>query len=134
MVRKCRRCKTFCINIYVYTSIACDRVQKGRIKFMNLLILVYLTQLILKSSVVMLAMVLSGIRRAVKQTSWSSEDRNRTFWSVTLVLIGWFAVALVTATLGVYHASSLKTPTIQYALLAPIALGVVLFWRWDLLR
>lgn len=94
----------------------------------------YLTPLILTSSVVMLAMVLSRIRRAVKQTAWSSEDRNRTFWSVTLVLIGWFAVALTTAILGVYHASSLKTPTIQYALLAPIVLGVVLFWRWGLLR
>ena len=94
----------------------------------------YLTPLILTSSVVVLATVLFGIRRALKQTAWSSEDRNRTFWSVALALVGWFAVALVTAALGAYHASSLKTPTIQYALLAPIVLGVILFWRWGLLR
>ena len=94
----------------------------------------YLTPLILTSSVVMLSTVLFGIRRALKQTTWSREERNRTFWSVTLVLIGWFAVALVTSILGAYHATSLKTPTIQYALMIPIVLGVVLFWRWGLLR
>ena len=94
----------------------------------------YLTPFVLTSSVVMLSTVLFGIRRALKQTTWSREERNRTFWSVTLVLIGWFAIALVTAILGAYHATSLKTPTIQYALTIPIVLGVVLFWRWGLLR
>ena len=94
----------------------------------------YLTPLILTSSVVTLSMLLSGIRRALKQSSWSGKDRDRAFWSLTSVLFGWFAVALVTAILGAYHANSLKTPTIQYALLTPIVLGVVLFWRWGLLR
>ena len=73
----------------------------------------YLTPLILSGSVVMLSMVLFGIRRALKQTAWSSEERNWTFWSVALVLLGWFAIALVTSVLGLYHAISLKTPTIQ---------------------
>ena len=94
----------------------------------------YLTPFILTSSVVMLSMVLFGIRRALKQTAWSREERNRVFWSVTIVLIGWFAVALVTAILGAYHATSLKTPTIQYALLIPIVLGPILFRRWGALR
>lgn len=94
----------------------------------------YLMPFILTGSVVMLSTVLFGIRRALKQTHWSSEERNRTFWSVTVVLLGWFAVALITAILGVYHAASLKVPTIQYALLTPVVLGVVFFWTWGLLR
>src|SRR5690348_16369621 len=94
----------------------------------------YLTTCILTGSVVMVSMVLFGMRRALKKTAWSTEEQNRTFWSTALVLVGWFVIALVTSILGLYHPTSLKTPTIQYALLTPILLGVVLFWRWGLLR
>jgi hypothetical protein len=94
----------------------------------------YLAPFILTGSVVMLSIVLVGIHRALKQAAWSREERNRTFWRAAFVLVGWFVVALITSVLGLYHATSLKTPTIQYALLTPIVLGVVLFWRWGLLR
>jgi len=94
----------------------------------------YLTPVVLTGSLVMLSLILLGISRAVKQIASSTKERNRSFWSVSLVILGWFVVALVTSELGLYHGASLKTPTIQYALLTPVALGVILFLRWGLLR
>jgi len=93
----------------------------------------YLTPVILAGSVVNPAVVLFGLHRALRRSSLSEDERTRTFWTSALLLITWLVVALVTAVLGWYHPAS-KTPTVQYALLVPIVLGVMLFRRWGRLQ
>jgi hypothetical protein len=51
------------------------------------------------------------------------------------VLLGaWFAAALLPSWFGVYRTASSGTPTIQYGLLIPIIVGVLLFRQWPTLR
>lgn len=101
---------------------------------MNPLIPGYLKPFLLTGSLAVLATLLFGLDRALKQAAWTKEERDRTFWSASLLLVGWYVVALVTAVLGFYRAAPLRIPTIQFALLIPIVLGVVLFRRWRMLQ
>jgi hypothetical protein len=48
-------------------------------------------------------------------------------------LIGWYLATLVLAWFEFYRGASSRVPTIQYGLLIPIIVGVVLAWRWKLL-
>ena len=50
-----------------------------------------------------------------------------------MLLIAWFVVAAETSMAGVYRPSS-GPPTIQYAILTPIVVGVLAFLTWPLLR
>ncbi len=94
----------------------------------------FLTFLILGGSVATVAAVLAGVQRGLKGAGWADRDRKRATGSIAALLIAWFVAALATARLGAYQGSGSRVPTIQYGLLLPIVAGVVLFWRWGLLR
>jgi hypothetical protein len=94
----------------------------------------YLTPFILTGMIVIIATVLLGLRRALRRSTWPEKDQANAFWSVTLLLVGWFVVAVVTSIAGYYRPPSGRPPTIQYGLLAPIVIGVLLFRSWPLLR
>ena len=94
----------------------------------------YLTPFILTGMFVVIAALLLGLRRALHSATWPERDQANAFWSVSSLLVGWFVVALLTSIAGYYRPPSGRPPTIQYGLLAPIVVGVLLFRSWPLLR
>ena len=94
----------------------------------------YLTPFILTGMIVVIAALMLGLRRALRSATWPEKDRAIAFWSVSSLLVAWFVVALLTSIAGYYRPPSGRPPTIQYGLLLPIVLGVLLFRRWPLLR
>lgn len=93
----------------------------------------YLTPYILTGMFIVIAALTLGLRRALYRATWPEADRAKALWSVSLLLVGWFVVAAVTSIAGLYRPSS-GPPTIQYGLLTPIVVGVLLFRTWPLLR
>src|SRR5271154_6965660 len=85
------------------------------------------------TTVAVVAALLIGLHRALRGAAWDRQ-RGRAFWSVAALLVAWFFAALLPVWLGFYQGDSSRIPTIQYGLLIPIAAGVVLFWRWPVLR
>ena len=101
---------------------------------MNYSVPSYLTPFILAGMALVITSVLLGLRRALARAAWPEADRSRAFWSVAAILLGWFTIATVTSVTGVYRPPAGSPPTIQYALLIPIVIGVLLFRTWPLLR
>jgi hypothetical protein len=99
----------------------------------------YLAPFVVTGMVVVLAAVLLVVRSALRRASssgkeWPEKDQAMAFWSVAALLVGWFVVAFATSLAGFYRPPHGSPPTIQYGLLIPIVLGVVLFLTWPLLR
>jgi hypothetical protein len=51
-----------------------------------------------------------------------------------MLLLAWFFATLLLSWFEFYRGAPSRTPTIQYGLLVPIIVGVVLAWRWGMLR
>jgi hypothetical protein len=73
------------------------------------------------------ATLLLGLHRALRPPI-----RGR--WTVSALFLAWFFVTLFLAWLGFYRGSPSRIPTIQYGVFLPIIAGVILLWRWPLLR
>jgi hypothetical protein len=54
------------------------------------------------------------------------EERVRTVRTAAIILIGWLAAAIALGAAGVYHVSTDAIPTIQYGILLPIVIGILL--------
>lgn len=99
----------------------------------------YLTPYIVTGMVVVIASVLMVLRRALRRApssgkNWTEKDQAMAFGSIAVLLVGWFIVAFATSLAGFYRPPAGNPPTIQYGLLTPIAIGVLLFLSWPLLR
>jgi hypothetical protein len=94
----------------------------------------YLTPFILTGMIIVIATLMLGLRSALHRSTWPEKDQANAFWSVSSLLVGWFVVAVVTSIAGYYGPPSGRPPTIQYGLLVPIVVGVLLFRSWPLLR
>jgi hypothetical protein len=101
---------------------------------MNYAVPAYLTPFMLTGMITIIAALLLGLSRALQRATWPETDRAKTLWSVSSLLVAWFFVAIVTSIAGFYRPPSGKPPTIQYGLVAPIVVGVVLFRSWPMLR
>lgn len=101
---------------------------------MNYAVPSYLAPVILTGMVAIIVSLLLGLRRALQRASWPEKDRTNVFWGLTALLVGWFAVALITSVNGFYRPPAGTPPTIQYGLLTPIVLSVLLFLASPLLR
>src|SRR2546425_11137281 len=93
----------------------------------------YLLPYILIGTVAIIAVVLVGLYRALRRAEWPEQDRTRAFLSVTVLLVGWYLATLLLAWFEFYRGARARIPTIQYGLLVPIIVGVVLVWKWKLL-
>ena len=60
------------------------------------------------------------------------EERVRTVRTAAIILIGWLAAAIALGAAGVYHVSTDAIPTIQYGILLPIVIGILLLGRSEL--
>jgi hypothetical protein len=93
----------------------------------------YLTPFILTGMTAVIAALVLGISRSLRHATWPQGDRAKALWSVSSLLLAWFAIAVVTSIAGFYRPTS-GPPTIQYGLLGPIVGGLLLFRGWPLLR
>jgi hypothetical protein len=89
----------------------------------------YVTFYVLVSSIVIVAAVLWGIRRAVALAGWPDSERAATLRTATALLVGWFAVALAFSFAGAFRAAADRPPTIVFGILVPIVIGSTLLWR-----
>ena len=93
----------------------------------------YLTPYVLIGAVASIATLLYGLQRALGRAAWPQKERAKAFWSLSAILVGWFVFALETS-LANWWGGARKIPTIQFGLLIPIIVGVLLFWAWPRLR
>ena len=98
-----------------------------------MLVPAYLPPYILIGTVAIVVTVLVGLHRALKRARWPDQDRKRAVLSVATLLLGWYLATLVLAWFEFYRGASSRVPTIQYGLLVPIIVGVVLAWKWKML-
>jgi len=94
----------------------------------------YLTLYVLTGSIAAIATLLFGLHRALRRAPWPQEERAKAFWSLSAIIVGWFILAVLTSLAGWYGGVTRKVPTIQYGLLIPILVGVLLSWKWPLLH
>src|SRR6267142_1544202 len=94
----------------------------------------YLPPFILSGTVAIVAAVLFGLHRALKRAQWPDQGRRRAFRGLAALLVGWYLATLLLAWIEFYRGASSRIPTIQYGLLIPIIVGVLLAGRWELLR
>jgi hypothetical protein len=87
-----------------------------------------LTLVILSGSLVMIAAVLIGLGRAFTAPGWASSERSKVLWTVSIVLLVWFAIAIFLALNGAYSVAADRFPTIQFGLLIPIVAGAAMLF------
>lgn len=73
--------------------------------------------------------ILYGLNRALAHAAWPAADRTGMFRVSAVVLLGWLALSIALAAMGVYHVDSNAIPTVQYAIVLPILIGSLLIWR-----
>jgi len=83
----------------------------------------YLPYYIFAGGVGIITAILLGLRLALAKANWPQPDRGATLRTASLILIGWFLVAIALGGLGVYQASSDRLPTIQYGIPLPILIA-----------
>jgi hypothetical protein len=101
---------------------------------MNYLVPAYLLPYVLGGTLAIAGAVLFGLYRALRLAKWLDRDRMQGFAIVTALLVAWLAAALLPSWFGFYRAALSGIPTIQYGLLIPILVGIILFRRWHMLR
>ena len=93
----------------------------------------YLTPFIVTGMVVVITAVLVVFGRVLR-ANWPKKDGAKGFWSVAALLVAWFVAAFATSLTGFYRPPAGSPPTIQYGLLTPIVVGLLLFLMWPLIR
>lgn len=89
----------------------------------------YLPYIVFAGSAAALVAIFYGLNRALADAAWPVQNRLRTLRISAAILLGWLALAIVLAAMGVYHAGANTIPTIQYGILLPILVGSLLLWR-----
>jgi hypothetical protein len=89
----------------------------------------YLPYFVFAGTAATIVAILYGLHRSLVQANWPPADRARTFRISAAILLGWLAVSVTLAALGVYDVNSTQVPTIQYGILLPIVVGALLIWR-----
>jgi hypothetical protein len=94
----------------------------------------FLFPFILYGTAATLAALLFGLNRSLKIANWPSSSRGKALLSTAVVLAIFYVAAVLPARSGFYHLSASGSPTIQYGILSPIAIVVLLFVGWRPLR
>jgi hypothetical protein len=94
----------------------------------------FLYPLMLYSSLLTMAVLLFGLNRSLKLANWLAADRTRAVWSAAALLALAYAAAAIPSRHGFYHGPAGQIPTIQFGLLGPIIISILLFRWWPALR
>jgi hypothetical protein len=90
---------------------------------------IYLSISVLAGCIGTIAAVIVGLNQGLKRASWQAGERRSIVRTMAVVLVGWFALALILAILGVYQANSDQLPTIEFGIITPILIGGLFIWR-----
>jgi len=94
----------------------------------------YLPYVLFTGNVLSLAAIFYGLNKALAGASWPRPERLRAVTVSAAILLGWLAVAFGVSAAGFYHVTANGIPTIQYGLLIPILVGVLMIRRSELTR
>jgi hypothetical protein len=89
----------------------------------------YLSWFVMAGCIGTIAAVILGVSAALRRAEWRPSERRVTVRAAAAVLVGWFAVAVVLASFGVYRGSAARLPTIQFGIVIPILIGCLALWR-----
>ncbi len=92
---------------------------------------VYLPYFVFAGTLATITAILYGLNRGLADAAWPTAERTRAFRLSAAMLIGWLALSIALAAMGVYHAEASAIPTIQYGIVLPILIGSLLLWRSD---
>jgi hypothetical protein len=84
---------------------------------------------VVSGTVAVIAALLFGLRSALRNAGWTTEDRTSTVRAAAVTVVGWFLLALALASADAYRGTADRIPTIQYGILVPILIGGLLIWR-----
>jgi hypothetical protein len=94
----------------------------------------YLPYFVLFGTAATLIVILYGLNRALAAAAWTAKDRSRAVVVSAAVLLGWLALSIALAASGFYHVTASAIPTLQFGLLLPILIGVLLIFRSETAR
>lgn len=94
----------------------------------------YLAAYINACSLAIIGALLLGLHRSLTRAGWERTKVRDTTSVAAIVLLIWFTIAVVLSSLGVFHGAVDAPPTIQYAILIPVGIGVLLIWLWPAAR
>ena len=89
----------------------------------------YLPYFVFAGTAATVVAILYGLNRALADAAWPAADRTRVLRVSAVVLLGWLALSIALAAMGVYHVDASAIPTIQYGIVLPILIGSLLIWR-----
>jgi hypothetical protein len=89
----------------------------------------YLPYYVITGAIGAIAAILFGMRSALRNAHWTTEDRTSTVRAAAIIVIGWFLLAIALALVDAYRGTADRIPTIQYGILVPILIGGLLIWR-----
>jgi hypothetical protein len=89
----------------------------------------FLPYYVLIGTAATLLAIIYGLNRALGDAAWPAIERTRAVRISAAILVGWLAVTVALAALGIYHVDAGAIPTIQYGILLPILIGILLIWR-----
>ena len=89
----------------------------------------YLPYYVVSGTIGVIAAILFGLRRALRNAGWTDDDRTVTVRAIAITVIGWFLLTLALASADAYRAAADRIPTIQYGIFVPILIGGLLIWR-----
>lgn len=94
-----------------------------------MLVPVYLPYYVIACAIGVIAAILFGLRKALRNTLWSADAQGLALSAVAIVLIGWFLLAAGLALADAFLGAANRIPTIQYGILVPVLIGGLLIWR-----
>lgn len=78
--------------------------------------------------------IIYGLRLALSAAAWPAQEQRKTVLLAAVLLAGWLSLTIALGAAGAYHVGASSVPTIQYGILLPILIGVLLLWRSDRAR
>ena len=90
----------------------------------------FLFPFMLYGTLATLAALFFGLSRSLKIANWSTQDRGKAIWAAAALIAVFYLAALLPSRSSFYAGSATSIPTIQYGILSPIVIGILLFLWW----
>ena len=90
----------------------------------------FLFPFMLYGTLATLAALFLGLSRSLKIANWSTQDRGKAIWAAAALITVFYLAALLPSRSSFYARSATSIPTIQYGILSPIVIGILLFLWW----
>ena len=90
----------------------------------------FLFPFMLYGTLATLAALFFGLSRSLKIANWSTQDRGKAIWAAAALITVFYLAALLPSRSSFYAGAVNSIPTIQYGILSPIVIGILLFLSW----